>query len=104
MAPVGIKFNRLSHHPLDPAHYRSLADLAYLAEIVHTRGVLCSPDLCSSSGERRLGCVDLAVQRHVGNVVLPAIDILLSKIRDPLVPYFLSLFTVIRPLRLRRPV
>ena len=80
MAVVGDESDRLPCRQSNLAHRRIIADLAHLAEIVHSRGFFGSLDLCRTSGERRVGGMDFTAKKHYGHVVYAVVDRVLSEV------------------------
>ena len=81
VAVVGNEFDGLPRHQPDLAHRRIIADLDYFAEVVHSRGIFGGLDLRRASGERGVGGLDRAAEKHDGDVVFPVVDSVVFEIR-----------------------
>ena len=75
-----MQLDRVPRHQPDLAHRRGIADLAHLAEVVHSRGFFGGPDLRRASGERGVGGLDRAAKKHDGDAVFPVVDIVVFEV------------------------
>ena len=76
---MGEKSDRLPRGQPDLACPRCSADLAHFAEVVHSRSLFGGGDLRRPSGERGVGRLDRAAEKHDGNVFFPVIDFVVSE-------------------------
>ncbi len=80
VADMGDELHRLPCHQPRLARCRITADLDHLKKVVHSRGAFSGLDLCRASGERGVGGLDRATEKHDGDVVFFVVDFVVCEI------------------------